>query len=124
MVFYWSLRDSKSPQVSRTLLSILADLNAGLEDLKIRRRVKTIQSWMVFTRRLISKSSSLCTNPLVTVPSAPIAIGITVTFILHFFFCSLARHLSFFSLSFCFSLYQLKWQSLLFGSFSFFVNYD
>ena len=27
MVFHWSLSDSKSPQVSRTLLSILADLN-------------------------------------------------------------------------------------------------
>ena len=27
MVFYWSLNDSKSPKVSRTLLSILAVLN-------------------------------------------------------------------------------------------------
>ena len=27
MVFYWSLSDSKSPQVSRTFLSILAVLN-------------------------------------------------------------------------------------------------
>ena len=27
MVFQWSLRDNKSLQVSRTLLSILADLN-------------------------------------------------------------------------------------------------
>ena len=27
MVFYWRVSDSKSPQVSRTLLSILADLN-------------------------------------------------------------------------------------------------
>ena len=27
MVFHWSLSDSKSPQISRTLLSILADLN-------------------------------------------------------------------------------------------------
>ena len=26
MVFYWSLSDSKSPQVSKTLLSIRADL--------------------------------------------------------------------------------------------------
>ena len=44
MVFYLSLSDSKSPQVSRILLSILADLNAGL--------------WMVFTCPLIYKSSS------------------------------------------------------------------
>ena len=27
MVFHWNLRNSESPQVSRTLLSILADLN-------------------------------------------------------------------------------------------------
>ena len=27
MVFHWSLSDSKSPQVSRTFSSILADLN-------------------------------------------------------------------------------------------------
>ena len=27
MVFYWSLSDSKSPQLSRTFLSILAVLN-------------------------------------------------------------------------------------------------
>ena len=27
VVFYWGLSNSKSPQVSRTLLSILADLN-------------------------------------------------------------------------------------------------
>ena len=27
MVFHWSLSDSKSPQISRTLLSILAVLN-------------------------------------------------------------------------------------------------
>ena len=35
---------------------------------------------------LISKSSSPCTNPLVTVPSVPITISITVTFIFHSFF--------------------------------------
>ena len=66
MVFHWSLSDSKSLQVSRTPLSILADLiNAVV--------------WIVSTL-LISKSSSPCTNPLVTVPSAPITIGISVTF--------------------------------------------
>ena len=27
MVFHWSLSDNKSPQVSRTLLNILTDLN-------------------------------------------------------------------------------------------------
>ena len=84
MIFYWSLSDSKSPQVSRTLLSILADLNV---------------TWMVPTRPLISKPSSPSANPLVTVPSASITIGITVTFMLHSFFVSWARsrYLSLFS---------------------------
>ena len=43
---------------------------------------------MVSTRPLISKFSSPCTNPLVT---EPITIGITVTFIFHIFFYSLAK---------------------------------
>ena len=30
MVFHWILIDSKSPQVSRTFLSILADVNNAL----------------------------------------------------------------------------------------------
>ena len=30
MVFHWSLCDSKSPQVSRAFLSILADLNIAV----------------------------------------------------------------------------------------------
>ena len=65
MVFHWSLSDSKSPQVS-----ILADLNDAV--------------WMVSTHPLISKSSSLCINPLVTVPTIPI--NITITFMFHSFF--------------------------------------
>ena len=47
--------------------------------------------WMVSTRPLISKSSSSCCNPLVTLPSAPIIIGITVSFMFYSFFSSLAR---------------------------------
>ena len=78
MVFNWSLSDSKSPQVSRTLLSILADLDNAVV-------------WMVSTCPLISKSSSPFTNPLVTIPSTPITTGITVTFMFHSFFSSLAR---------------------------------
>ena len=86
MVFHWSLSDSKSPQVSRTLLSILAVLN-------------NVVAWMVTTRPSTSKSSSLFSNPLVTVPNAPITIGIIVTCRFHSFFNSLARsrYLSFFS---------------------------
>ena len=63
MVFHSSLSDSKSPQVSRTLLSILAVLN------------NTVVC-MVSTRPPTSKSSSPSNNPLVTVPKAPITIGI------------------------------------------------
>ena len=40
---------------------------------------------MVFTCFLISKSYSFFTNPLGIVTSPPITIGITVTFMLHFF---------------------------------------
>ena len=85
MVFHWSLSDSKSPQVSRTLLGILANLNNSV-------------AWMISTP-FISKSSSLCTNSLVAVTSTPITIGIT--FMLHGFLSYLARYryLSPFSLS-------------------------
>ena len=95
MVFHLSLSDSKSPQVSRTLLSILAVLNNAV-------------AWMVSTRPPTSKSSSPINNPLVTVPKAPITIGIIVTFMFHSFFNSLARsrYLSFFSYSFSFMLWS------------------
>ena len=93
MVFHWSLRDSKSTQVSRTLLSILAVLNNAV-------------IWMVSTRLPTSNSSSSFSNPLVTVLNAPITIGIIVTCMFHSFFNSLARsrYLSFFSHSFSFIL--------------------
>ena len=95
MVFHWGLSDSKSPQVSRTLLSILAILN-------------NVVVWMVFTLPPTSNSSSPFNNPLLTVPKAPITIGIIVTFMCHGFFNSLARsrYLSFFSLSFSFILWS------------------
>ena len=47
--------------------------------------------WMVSIRPLISKSSSLFTNPLGTVPCAAITTGIILTFMFHSFFNSLAR---------------------------------
>ena len=95
MVFHWILSDSKCPQVSRTLLSILAVLN-------------NVVVWMVSTRPPTSKSSSPFSNPLVTVPNAPITIGIIVTCMFHSFFNSLARskYLSFFSHSFSFILWS------------------
>ena len=52
MVFHWSLSDSKSPQFSRTLHSILAILN-------------NVVVCMVSTRLPTSKSSSTFSNPLV-----------------------------------------------------------
>ena len=62
--------------------------------------------WMVSTRVLISDSSNPFTNPLVTIPSAPITIGITVIFMFNSFFNFLARsrYLSLFSPSFNFTL--------------------
>ena len=78
MVFQWSLSDSKSSQVSRTLLSVLASLNNTVV-------------WMDSSHPLISKSSSPCTDPFVTVPSTPITISITVTFMFHCFFSPFVR---------------------------------
>ena len=63
MIFHWRLSDSKSPQVSRTFLSILAIFYNAVV-------------WMVSTRPPTSKSSRAFNNPLVTVPKAPITIGI------------------------------------------------
>ena len=95
MVFHWNLSDSKSPQVSRTRLSILAVLSNAVV-------------WIVSTRLPTSKSSRPFNNPLVTVPNVPITISTIVTFLFHGFFNSLARstYLSFFSLSFTFILWS------------------
>ena len=91
MVFHWRLSDSKSPQVSMTLLSILSVFNNAVV-------------CVVSTQPPSSKSSRPFNNPLVTVPKAPITIGIIVTFMFHSFFNSLAmsRYLSLFSHSFSF----------------------
>ena len=72
-VFLWSLSDSKYPQVSRTLLSILADLNNDVV-------------WMVYTRALIFKSYSVCANPLVILSKVLITISTTFIFMFHIFF--------------------------------------
>ena len=95
MVFHWSLSDSKSPQVSRTLLSILAVPNSTVV-------------WTVSTRPPTSKSSNPFSNPSVTVPNAPITIGIIFPCMFHSFFNSLSRsrYLSFFSYSFSFILWS------------------
>ena len=101
MLSFWSLNDNRSPQASRTHLSILADLNNSV-------------IWMVSTYPFISKSSNLLTHTLGIVPSTPIRIGITVTFMFHslffFFFRSLAmsRYLSLFSLAFIFTPWSIE----------------
>ena len=95
MVFHWNLSDSKSPQVFRTLLSILAVFNNAVVG-------------MVSTRPPTSKSSRPFYNPLFTVLKAPITIGIIVIFKFHSFFNSLvrSRYLSFFLHSFGFILWS------------------
>ena len=62
------LIDSMCHQVSITILRNLASLNNAAV-------------WMVSTCPLISKSSIPFTNPVKIVPSVPITVGITVTFI-------------------------------------------
>ena len=62
MVFQWSLSDSKSPQVSRGFLSILAVLKYAVVS-------------MVSTRPPTSMSSNPFNSLLVIVPNAPITIG-------------------------------------------------
>ena len=73
MVFHGS--DSQSFQVSRTFLSILADLNNPVV-------------CMVFICPLIFKSSTSFTNPLGVVPSPLLTTGITVTVMFHSFLFS------------------------------------
>ena len=95
MVFHGSLSDNKSPRVSRTLLSILANLNRSV-------------IWMVSTRALISSSSRYFTNYLVTVPRAQITTGTNVTFMFQSFCNSQtrSRYLFLFLLSFNFTLWS------------------
>ena len=110
MVFHWSRYDSNSPQVRKTILNILANLN----DAMIGRIV-------IFP--LISDSSGLLSKPLETVPSAPITNTITVTFSFQSFLSSQARskYLSIFSLSFIFTLWSAGTISFFFF---FFVRCD
>ena len=95
--FHWSLSDSKSSQVSRTRLRILAVLSNAV-------------IWIVSTRPPTSKSSRPFNNPLVIVPKAKITIVTIVTFMIHSFFNSLARskYLSFFLHSFRFILWSAR----------------
>ena len=79
MDFYCSLSDSKSLHVSKTLLSILADLSNAVV-------------WMVSIRPFMSKSSNFFINHLVNIPRAPITNGIIVTFTFNSFFHSFYKN--------------------------------
>ena len=69
---------SKSPHISSTLLSILADLNNAVV-------------WIVLIRPPLFKSSSPLSKRLESVPSAQMTIGITVILMFLSFLRSLAR---------------------------------
>ena len=73
MVFHRRLSDCKSAEDSKTLLSILAVFNNAV-------------AWMVSTRSPTSKSSRPFNKSLVTVPKAPITIGIIITVMSNSFF--------------------------------------
>ena len=98
MVFHWSLSDSKSPQVSMTLLSILTNLN-------------NVTVWKASIRPLISKSSSPFTNWSFSECTKSTNYN---WYSSHFhvpqFFNSLvrSRYLSFFTLSFSFTLWSSR----------------
>ena len=65
--FYWRLRDNKFPRVTRTLLSILADLSH-------------VVVWMVLIIPLIYTSTSLFFRFLRTILSAPNTLTLTFQF--------------------------------------------
>ena len=95
MIFHWSLSDSNSPQVSRTLLNILADINnAVLDGLHLFYYFWVFQS--------LYKSFGDCTK------------STDYNYKRHFhvpvFFVSQARskYVSFFSLSFSFALWSAE----------------
>ena len=70
-----SLSESKFLQISRTLLSILANLNNSVV-------------WMIFSFSLSSKYSRSFSQTLAIIPSTHIAIGNTVTFVFYYLFQS------------------------------------
>ena len=104
-----SVSHCKSAQISRTLLSILADFKMLV--------------WMVSTCYPISNFSNPFNKPFGIVPSAITTIGITVTFKFYSFFSSLTRSKYFFSLSLIFTLWSArkgKAKQVLFFLFLFF----
>ena len=95
VVFHRCLNDRKSPQFSKTLIILLANLSSALV-------------CIVLILLLISISSSFFSRFFGTVLRAAAMIGVTVTFMFHNFFNSLARsrYLSSFLLSFILILWS------------------
>ena len=94
-VFSQEFSDRKSPQISRTLLSILAKLNKFVV-------------LIISTRPLISKTSRPFIKPFGIVPTAPKKIGIILKFMFlycYFSFQARSQYLSLF-LSFFFKFYS------------------
>ena len=111
MVFHKSLSDSKSPQISRTLLSILADLNNAV-------------IWIVLILPQISNSAILFSKSLRANSSAPTKTDITVIFLFLSFFSSQARskYLFILSLSFIFILWSAWTRKSIDDKFIFFLE--
>ena len=106
MTSHWSLRD-KFPQVSRTLLSILANFSNAVV-------------WMVSTRPLIFKSSSPFTKPLVTVPRDRLQLVKTSLSCSTFFFQFPSKVLVLIFLFTFFQFYAVVSRDSKFGKLSFF----
>ena len=111
MVFHWSLSDSKSRQVSEISSQYSGSFSIML------------LVWMISTRPPTSKSPRPFNNSLITMPKAPITIGIIVTLMFHSFFNSLARLSSYSSFHILSVLFcdQPGPQNRQFCIFSFFV---
>ena len=109
MVSLWSLSGRKAPKVSMTLLSILANFSIAVV-------------WMVSTHPTIFKFSSPFFKPLGAVPSAPITIVITDTFMFYSFLSSLASsmYLSFIPFSLIFTVVRWDGKDLTLSSLSLF----
>ena len=71
--FNWSMCYSKSLQVSRTLLNILADFNCAV-------------AWIDLILPLISSSASHFSRLLEIIPKAPATIGITVSLKYYYYY--------------------------------------
>ena len=106
MVFHWSPSDSKSLQISRTLLKILINLNISVV-------------WRVSILPLISNSYCLFSTYFKTIPITPTIIFLTVTLTFRSFFSSLARskYLSLITLSFISTLWFYGMTSNFYFSF-------